>query len=146
MGSSQTPTQTSKVPDPPYFQGISGAFLYQSRKGLRRSLWNGWNAHGGTGPPERHRRAVRQKGVHPPVRAGDQPRDLRHRQGGHDAQGRRRGGDAHRLRLHAVQRSACSAFVRLHAGESTLWQELEDRCREDGRQEGNPRYALQHLS
>ena len=37
-GSSQTHMQTSKAPETPYFQGISGAFLYQSRKGLRPSM------------------------------------------------------------------------------------------------------------
>ena len=32
------PTQTSNAPEIPCFQEISGTFLYQSRKGLRKDL------------------------------------------------------------------------------------------------------------
>ena len=48
-------------------------------------------------------------------------------------------------RLHAVRRSACGAFVRLYAGESSLRKELEDRCGAHGQrqEERNPRHPLQ---
>ena len=73
---------------------------------------------------------ARQGGRHSPVRAGDQRRDLRHLQGRPAAEGRGRGRRQHRGRpraLHPVQRRQPGPRIRLHALQSALWQELEDR-------------------
>ena len=114
---------------------------YSCYDGMRHGRY----ADGGAGSVEQDCCGERQEGIHPSVRTGNPARNLRHRQGRHDAKGRRRGGHAHRLRLHAVQRSACGAFVRLYAGESSLRQELEDRRGAHGQrqEEGNPRHPLQ---
>ena len=72
---------------------------------------------------------ARQAGRHPPLRPGDQPRDLRHLQGRHAAQGRRRERRPHRRRrgmVHALARRFPGARVRLHALQSALRQELEE--------------------
>ena len=76
-------------------------------------------------------------GEEPALRPGDQPRDLRRLQGGHAAQGRRRERRPHRRwrrMVHAVARCISRPGVRLHACQSALWEELEERPRGDGRQ------------
>ena len=63
--------------------------------------------------------------------------------------GEGRGGGQHRGRrraLHAVQRRLSGAQVRLHAFESPVRKELEDRPRTDGRQERHARSALRGLA
>ena len=65
----------------------------------------------------------------PPLRPGDQPRDLRRLQGGHAAQRRGRERRPHRRRrgmVHALARRLPGAGVRLHARQSALRQELEE--------------------
>ena len=84
----------------------------------------------GRGDPAGTRCRARQDRLHPPVRAGDQRRDLRNLQGRPAAQGRRRGCRQHRGRsgaLHARKRRVPGTRVRLHALQSALRQELEDR-------------------
>ena len=86
-----------------------------------------------------------QAGVHPPLRPGDQRRDLRHLQGRPPAQGGRRGRRQHHGRpgvLHAVQRRLPDARVRLHALQPAVRKELEDRPAAHGRQEGHARSAV----
>ncbi len=83
--------------------------------------------------------------VDPPVRAGDQRRDLRDLQGRSAAQGRGRGGGQHRRRagaLDALQRCFPDDGVRLHAFQPALRQELEERPGAHGRQERHHRSAL----
>ena len=92
---------------------------------------------------------TRQGSRHPPLRPGDQRRDLRHLQGRPLAQGRgRRGGQHHRgpRALDALQRRLSFARVRLHALQSALRQELEERPGAHGRQEGDadPRFMIEH--
>ena len=90
---------------------------------------------------------ARQAGRDPPLRPGDQRRDLRDLQGRPAAQGRRRGGRQHRRRagaLDALERRVPVARVRLHALESALRQELEERPRADGRQGRDQGPALRH--
>ena len=73
---------------------------------------------------------ARQGCLHPPVRPGDQRRDLRDLQGGPPAQGRWRGRRQHRRRpgtLDACERRIPRARVRFHAVESALRKKLEDR-------------------
>jgi type I restriction enzyme M protein len=53
------------------------------------------HAHGGRRNADRIGRTARQAGFHPPVRPGDQRRNLCHRQGRSVAQGRRRGSRQH---------------------------------------------------
>ena len=87
------------------------------------------------------RQVSRQAGRHPPLRSGDQRRDLRHLQGGPAAQGRGRGGGQHRRRsgaLDPLKRCLSGEGVRLHALQSALWKELEERPGAYGRQK---RYA-----
>ncbi len=90
---------------------------------------------------------ARQAGGDPPLRPGDQRRDLRHLQGRSAAQGRGRCGGQHRRRpraLDAVERRLPFARVRLHALQSALRQELEERPGAHGRQ-GRPQGpALPH--
>ena len=96
---------------------------------------------------QRARRRARQGGRHPPLRPGDQRRDLRHRQGRPAAQGRGRGGRQHRRRpgvLDALQRRLPVARVRLHALQSALRQELEERPGAHGRQGRHQGPALRH--
>ena len=81
-----------------------------------------------------------QEGLHPSLRPGNQRRDLRHLQGRPPAEGRGGGSRQHRRRsgaLHSRERCLRLPRIRLHALESTLWQELEDRSRADGWQEGH---------
>ena len=76
------------------------------------------------------RRRARQAGRHPPLRPGDQRRDLRHLQGRPAAQRRRRGGGQHCRRpgvFDALERCLPVARVRLHALQSAVRQELEER-------------------
>ena len=80
---------------------------------------------------------ARQAGRHAPLRPGDQRRDLRHLQGRPAAQGRGRRRGQHRRRagaLDARQRRLPVARVRLHALQSALRQELEERPGAHGRQ------------
>ena len=112
---------------------------------VRRRLRYGRHADRGRGDPAAARRRARQGGRHPSVRAGDQRRDLRHLQGRPAAEGRGRGRRQHRRRpgaLHAVQRRLPVARVRLHALQSALRQELEDRPGADGRQARHARPPL----
>ena len=104
---------------------------------VRRRLRHRRYADRGRGDAAGTRRRARQGGRHPPVRAGDQRRDLRHLQGRPAAEGRGRGRRQHRGRpraLHPVQRRLPVARVRLHALQSALWQELENRPGAHGRQ------------
>ena len=92
---------------------------------------------------------ARQAGRHPSLRPGDQRRDLRHLQGRPAPQGRRRGSGQHRRRpgvLDAFQRCLPVARVRLHALQSALRQELEERPRTHGRQGRHQGPALRHRS
>ena len=81
------------------------------------------------------------------LRPGDQRRDLRHLQGRPAAQGRGRGRRQHRGRagtLHPRQLRLPVPRIRLHALQPALRQELEDRPRAHGRQEGYARPPLRH--
>ena len=100
-------------------------------------------------PRKRSRQLAAKRGKqvsHPPLRPGDQPRDLRHLQGRHAAQGRGRERRPHRRRrrmVHALARRLPGPRVRLHALQSALRQELEEGPRSDGRQGRHARPALQ---
>ena len=114
---------------------------------LRRRLRHRRHADRGGGNPPAARRRARQGGVHASLRAGDQRRDVRDLQGGPPAQGRRRGSRQHRRgagTLHPRERRVPVARVRLHALQSSLREELEDRPRTHGRQEGDARPAVRH--
>ena len=113
---------------------------------LRLRLRHRRHAHRRRGDAHRHRRQARPAGQQPPLRPGDQPRDLRHLQGRHAAQGRGRERRPHRRRrgmVHALARRLPRAGVRLHALQSALRQELEEGPRSDGRQGRHARPALQ---
>ena len=113
---------------------------------LRLRLRHGRHAHGGGGDAHGDRREARPAGQVPPLRPGDQPRDLRRLQGGHAAQRRRRERRPHRRRrgmVHALARRLPGARVRLHARQPALREELEERPRGDGRQGRHARPALQ---
>ena len=69
---------------------------------LRRRLRHRRHAHRRRGDAAAARRRARQAGRHPPLRPGDQRRDLRHLQGRPAAQGRGRGGRQHRRRPGAL--------------------------------------------
>jgi type I restriction enzyme M protein len=95
--------------------------------------------------------AARQAGGDPPLRPGDQRRDLRHLQGRPAAEGRGRAGGQHRGRPGALdpgQRRLPVPRVRLHAQQPALWQELEDRPGAHGRQGKtgikDPRFVIEH--
>ena len=88
---------------------------------------------------------TRQGSLHPPLRPGNQRRDLRHLQGRPAAEGRGRRGRQHRRRpgaLHALQRRIPRPRIRLHALQSALRQELEVGPRAHGWQEGDARPAI----
>ena len=63
-----------------------------------------------------------------------EPRDLRHQQGRPHPKGRGRGGRQHTVWLHPIPRRLPCPRVRLHALQSALWQELEERSGGHGRQ------------
>ena len=112
---------------------------------LRRRLRHRRHAdrRGGDAPGASVR--AREAGGHASLRPGDQCRDLRHLQGGPPAQGRGRRGGQHRRRaraLDAVERRVPLARVRLHALQSALRQELEERPGAHGRQAGYQGPAL----
>ena len=114
---------------------------------LRRRLRHRRHADGRRRDAAAARRRARQAGLHPPLRPGDQRRDLRHLQGRPAAQGRRRGGRQHRRRpgmVDAGQRRVPVARVRFHAVQSALRQELEERPGAHGRQGRHQRSALRH--
>ena len=70
------------------------------------------------------------------------PGDLRHQQGRPHPEGRRPGGGQHSFRLDPLRRRLPPPAVRLHALQSALRQVLEDRPRQNGRQEGDARSPL----
>ena len=116
---------------------------------LRRRLRHRRHADRGRGDPAGARRRAPQAGLHPPLRPGDQRRDLRHLQGRPPAQGRGRGRRQHRGRagaFHARQRRLPVPRVRLHALQPALRQELEDRPGAHGRKEGHARPPLRRSS
>jgi type I restriction enzyme M protein len=83
---------------------------------------------------------------HAPLRAGDQPGDVRHLQGRHAAEGRGRERGPHRRRrgvVDALARRVPGPGVRLHARQPALREELEEGPRGDGRQGRDARPALQ---
>ena len=109
---------------------------------LRRRLRDGRHAYRGRGRASADREGAGQAGLHPPLRPGDQRRDLRHLQGRPPAEGRGGGRRQHRGRpgtLDPLERRLPDARVRLHALQPTVREELEDRPAADGRQEGDAR-------
>ena len=114
---------------------------------LRRRLRHGRHADRGRRDAEAARRAAREAGRHPPLRPGDQRRNLRHLQGGPPAQGRGRCRGQHRGRagvLDALERCLSVPRVRLHALQSALREELEERPGADGGQGRDQGPPLHH--
>jgi hypothetical protein len=84
---------------------------------LRLRLRHRRHAHRGRGDAHRHRQASAASRSGAPLRPGDQPRDLRHLQGRHAAQGRRRERRPHRRRRRVV-----------HAGARRLPRQSSTSC------------------
>ena len=101
--------------------------------GLRRRLRHRRHADRRGRDADATGRRARQGGVGPPLRPGGEPGDLRHQQGRPHTQGRRRRGGQRAVRLHPLRRRLSSPRVRLHALQSALRQELEDRPGAHGR-------------
>jgi hypothetical protein len=113
---------------------------------LRLRLRHRRHAHRRRGDADGDRRRARPAGQVPPLRPGDQPRDLRRLQGRHAAEGRRRERRPHRRRcrvVHAGARRLPRPRVRLHARQPALRQELEEGPGSHGRQGRHARPALQ---
>ena len=105
---------------------------------LRRGLRHGRHADRRRRDVAAARRRARQAGRDALIRPGDQRRDLRDLQGRPPAQGRGRGRGQHRRRPRAFdprERRLPVPRVRLHALQSTLREELEDRPGAHGRQD-----------
>ena len=102
--------------------------------GLRRRVRHGRDADRGGRDADAAGGRAEQGSFGSPVRTGGEPGDLRDQQGRSDPEGRRGRGGQHPVRVHAFQRRFPRQRVRLHAFESALRQELEDRPGAHGRQ------------
>ena len=102
--------------------------------GLRRRVRHRRDVDGRRRDADAAGRRAGQGDVGLPVRPGGEPGDLRHQQGRPHPEGGGRRGRQRAVRLHPLRRRIHSPGVRLHALQSALRQELEERPGAHGRQ------------